>query len=609
MKPVALISMPTLGPQYPSFQLGLLKPTLERAGVPAESFSLFLDFAARIGWELDYQLSMVDPSMAGEWIWSKAAFGDFADDAAYLRLFQSPLRRVLEAGKLKPAGLKKLKNQVAPEFLDAAVAQTDWSRFSMVGFTVVFQQLLASIAFARKLKERWPKLPVVFGGATFEDDIAEQVMLHCPWVDAVHCGDADETLPELARRVADGASLEGLKGVMYRRADGSLGYAGRAPNLVDLDQTPVPDYDDYYRLAQRLDYDSWDDARVVMLPIETARGCWYGMKNHCTFCGLNRSGMEFRHKSPKQVLQMLKVLSRRYGSLHFNAIDNILAPEYVDELFGRLADEHADFKLHYEIRPNLSRQTLKKMHAGGLLSVQPGVESFSTHVLTLMKKFTTGVRNLELLKWTTYYGIQNLYNILYGFHGETVADYDEQSALIRRIPHVQPPWAIAQARPDRGSPMFEQPEQHGIDTLTPAACYPFLFPKQFDLRRVSYYFDDTRSGVPEPGAYEEIIGLVHQWKKRWDSPSRARLEYVKGYDTVSITDQRNGAPRVFRFDDRAARLYEALADARRREDLLKEFDGDDRWLDGMLAQLDQDRLVVHLDGKWLGLALPRNQLH
>ncbi len=607
MKPVALVSMPTLGPQFPSFQLGLLKPTLERAGVPAESFSLFLHFAKKVGWELDYQLSMVDPSMVGEWIWSFAAFGDFADDAAYLRRFRPALARQKSAGGT-PERLKKLKRHDAPRFVDWALGHTDWSRFSMVGFTVVFQQLLASIAFARRLKERWPKLPVVFGGATFEDDIAEQVMLHCPFVDAVHCGDADETFPELARRLDAGESLKGLKGVMHREG-GQLAYAGRAPNLTDLDRTPVPDYDDYYALVDELGYHRWENARVVMVPIETARGCWYGMKNHCTFCGLNRSGMEFRHKSPPQVLEMLQALSRRYGATHFNAIDNILAPGYAEQLFGRLKEEKSDLKLHYEIRPNVSREKLKLMHEGGLDSVQPGVESFSTHVLTLMKKFTTGVRNLELLKWTTYYGIENLYNILYGFHGETAEDYAEQAQLMRKLPHVQAPWSMSLARPDRGSPMFERPQEHGIDRLTPAACYPYLFPPQFDLKRASYYFDDVRHGVPPPEAYQECLEVVDEWKRRWDSPRRPSLTYLKGFGTVSLSDRRGPKERLLRLDDRAARLYEALADARRREDLLAEFDGDGAWLDGMLAELEHEALAVHLDGRWLGLALPANPYH
>jgi hypothetical protein len=64
-----------------------------------------------------------------------------------------------------------------------------------------------------------------------------------------------------------------------------------------------------------------------------------------------------------------------------------------------------------------------------------------------------------------------------------------------------------------------------------------------------------------------------------------------------------------RFDDRAARLFDALADARRRDDLLQQFDGDSAWVDAQLAEFEHQQLVVHLDDKWLSLALPENPYH
>src|SRR2546421_5874675 len=78
LKPVALISMPTLSARFPSFQLALLKPTLERQGIPVQTFSLFMYFGTQVGWRLNETLSDVYPCMLGEWIWTKAAFGDFS---------------------------------------------------------------------------------------------------------------------------------------------------------------------------------------------------------------------------------------------------------------------------------------------------------------------------------------------------------------------------------------------------------------------------------------------------------------------------------------------------------------------------------------------------
>ena len=58
---------------------------------------------------------------------------------------------------------------------------------------------------------------------------------------------------------------------------------------------------------------------------------------------------------------------------------------------------------------------IQAMREAGIGAIQPGIESLSTNVLKLMKKHSTGMRNLELMKWCTYYDINNLYNILVGF--------------------------------------------------------------------------------------------------------------------------------------------------------------------------------------------------
>lgn len=416
MKPIALISMPTLASRFPSFQLGLLTPTLERAGFAVEPMSLFLRFGERIGWALNEALADVYPCMAGEWIWAKAAFGGSPETERYLETYRSTLDTIATGAGRAVEDIVRVREREAGAFIDWALNEIDWTRYGLVGFTVVFQQMVASLALAKAIKREHPGLPVIFGGATFEDDIALEIMANNPEVDFVHCGDADDTLPEVVRRVYSSEPMKGVAGMMWRDGD-EVVYEGRAANFADLDRTPTPDFDEYFRTRTATGYDRFPGRRAPMLPIETARGCWYGMKNHCTFCGLNRAGMRFRAKRPERVLDMLKELSGRYGIRDFNAIDNILAPAYVSRLFGRLADAHTDLRLHYEIRPKLSRAQLGLLRRGGLVSVQPGIESFSTNVLTSMRKNVTGMGNLELLKWTTYYGIDNSYNILYGFPG------------------------------------------------------------------------------------------------------------------------------------------------------------------------------------------------
>ncbi len=608
MKPIALVSMPTLAARFPSFQLALLKPTLERAGFAVEPLSLFLRFGEHIGWRLNEALANVYPCMVGEWIWAKAAFGDFGDTAEYFRRYRSNFNAICREADCTPDDIIRVRDEGTRKFVDWALREIDWSSYGLVGFTIVFQQMVASLALAKALKSEYPELPIIFGGATFEDDIAFEILAHSPQVDFIHCGDADLSLPEVASRVYSDHPMTGIRGMMWRE-NGKITYEGRAANFADLDQTPVPDFDEYFVTRDQAGYDRYQGAREAMLPIETARGCWYGMKNHCTFCGLNRAGMEFRSKSPDRVLEMLKLLSRRYGVRYFNAIDNILAPGYISRLFGRLAEAHSDLRLHYEIRPKLTRAQLGAVRRGGLTSVQPGIESFSTNVLKLMKKNTTGMNNLELLKWTTYYGIDNSYNILFGFPGETTQDYRDQAEVIRRISHLQPPYAMAQARPDRGSPMFTRPSEHSISSLRPSACYRYIYPPDYDLRRVSYFFEHDLDGKTPQDGYHECFDLVAGWKQRWKKTQRPYLRYLKTWESVSIHDGRNSVRCSHRFDDKEALLYELCADAKSKAELLAEIDCDESWLDGALQQFLDKELMIFLDDKYLSLALPENPYH
>jgi len=607
VKPVALVSMPTLSGRFPSFQLALLKPTLERAGIPAQAFSLFMYFGTHIGWKINEAIADVWPSMVGEWIWTKTAFGDEveSDKDEYFKLYERVFRAICDRAGCTLDDIRRVRSQAATSFIDFCVDSIDWSRFGLIGFSVVFQQLLASVSLAKALKSRYPHIPIIMGGAGFEDDIADEIMRNCPQVDYLHCGDAEISFPETVRRLYKGESMRDLKGIMWRDGDEVI-YAGRAPNFADMNATPVPDFDEYFYARKESAYITYEGARQVLLPIETARGCWWGEKNHCTFCGLNRSGMEFRAKDADNVIHQLETLSRRYGIFHFNAIDNILAPEYSDKLFGRLAEANTDIRIHYEVRPSISRAQLKAMRRGGLFSVQPGVESLSTHILKIMRKHTTGMRNLELIKWCTYYGIHNFYNILVRFPGETVEDYRIQCDVIAKIAHLQPPYAIVKARADRGSPMFFEPEMQSITNLRPAACYEYIFPKnRFNLERVSYYFDHQMENTVADEQYSEIFSLVANWQDSWEASPTPYLRYRKSLATIVIDDGRTRQPRSFTYSDGAASLYEYCADARSPGDLATHFKNE-TWVEEALSEFVEKDLMIFLDGRYLSLALPEN---
>jgi len=317
--------------------------------------------------------------------------------------------------------------------------------------------------------------------------------------------------------------------------------------------------------------------------------------------------MEYRAKSVDNVIDHLDVLSRRYGWFRFFAIDNIMAPEYIEKLFGRLRSANSDVQVHYEVRPNFSRTQLGRMQRGGLLSILPGVESFSTNILKSMRKATTGMRNVELVKWCTYYGIDVTYNILCRFPHETPEDYSSQCEIMARIPHLQPPYAAVMARADRGSPMFTDPRSQDISRLTPFKCYQYLFPKgKFDLPRISYFFDHDMSGIAGEPSYQSIFDCVDGWRERWAGGQKPYLRYRKGWTMILIEDGRNGRAETHQYEDNAAALYEYCADARTLKEITAHF-GDDAWVHEALEEFIGKWLMLALDGRYLSLALPENR--
>jgi len=606
-KPIALVSMPMHPARWPSYQLGLLTALLREQGLAVQPFSLFMYFGRHIGWRLNEALAAGYSNMLGEWLWAPEAFDFQGDPDTYRSDYAPVFREVCRTAGCRPEDVDRVREELAGSFLDFCLRSVDWSRFALVGFSVVFQQLLASLALARRLKERFPGLPVMLGGAAFEPDIAAELLRGCPQVDYIHCGEAEASLPEIARRLQAGRPFADVPGVLGRE-HGPVRLAGGATARADLAGSPVPDYDEYYYACRESGFEADHPGRSGMLPIETSRGCWWGSRSHCIFCGLHQPGDGYRVKPPGRTLEMLEALASRYPARRYFAIDNIMPPAYLSEVFDCLADQRSDLEFHYTTRPNLGREELRRLHRGGVRSIQPGVESLSTRLLRRRRKGTTARQNLELLKWATYYGIDNLYNLRWGGPGETAADYAEHCRVIRLIPHLQPPYMLARTRADRGSPMFCQPERFAVEDLRPAAGYEHLFPAdRFDLRRVAYFFDHTQGDALPETARGELESLGADWRRRWHGPRRPTLRYFKRGDSLLVEERRRDTPRDHVLAGPAARVLEACADACRPDRLGERCDLPAAAIERILGELVRAELVLPLDGYCLSLVLPTHR--
>lgn len=617
---VALVNMPFASASRPSIQMGLLSAIGEAAGYHIQTAYLNLDLAAELGFDLYEQLCEHRGHMTGEWLFALAAFGpDMARPAEdYFRLFPSEAEWARSIGQDVDV-LVDLRSRILPAYVSRCVDEGDWGGITVLGFSVTFQQTVASLALARQVKERFPRVRVVFGGANVDGGMGAEVVRSFPWVDAVVAGEGDVAFPAVLAAVERGADIANVPGVLTRGLAGVVRGAP-SPPLRDMDQLPTPDYRSYFSRARSLGLLE-ELAPGMRLPFEGARGCWWGAKHHCTFCGLNGQGMTFRSKAPERVLQELGDLSEAHDSTSFEAVDNILDRGYIDTLFARIDESKLDYRFFYEVKANMGREHIRKLARGGVREVQPGIESLSTPILKLMRKGCTMLQNVLCLKWCAYYGVGVAWNLIHGFPGEREQDFVDQLRVLKVIPHLQPPNGFDRIWLERFSPYFDEAERFGVRNVRASRSYGEVYPPHVDLDEIAYFFDyempaafgESAAAASSP-VLRETREWVEHWHREWTSDRRPTLSFRRTSSGVLV--DRGAGPRKRRtvslVGPTAEMLLfcsESIHSARAVHDHLRECGGADFPLDDVREALQEfcdAGLMLTEDDKFLALPLPVN---
>ena len=558
--PAVIVSMPFMDIDRPSIQLGLLKAIGNAHGFPVRTLHANLDFALRIGADVYRDLSLHRGLMLGDWLFSPEAFPDQSPDrdGRILTDFSEEHPEVAMSHDLDR--LLGIQQRDVPDYLDALMEEYAWDDLRVVGFSSTFQQNTASFALARRLKERYPEIVTVFGGANFDGEMGLELVRALDFIDLAVIGEGDRAFPMLLSALALGEDPGLVPGVARQMKD-RLVAASPEPPFATLDELPTPDYSEYFTRAEDLGVISRTARRAVWIPFESSRGCWWGAKHHCTFCGLNGTTMAFRSKSADRILEELGQLARWYRSFSFEAVDNILDVRYFQTLLPALVASGADYEIYYEVKANLARDDLRMMAQAGITRIQPGLESLSSHVLALMRKGVRAAQNVNVLRWAQYYGIDVSWNILWGFPGETEQDYADQAAVLPRLVHLQPPASVGRIWMERFSPLYSNPESFGLRSRRPDRSYPYIYPNSIDLEKVAYFFDYELADPLPVQAYVGLSKAFSDWSAAKGAARSPVLKYWSAPRFLQIYDGRYpGREGTHTFKGDIAEIYLACTD-------------------------------------------------
>ena len=125
----------------------------------------------------------------------------------------------------------------------------------------------------------------------------------------------------------------------------------------DVNELVSLDYETFIDTYTR----NFPDRGKPVLMFETSRGCWWGERAHCTFCGLNGNTINYRSMGTANAFKLfnqLFELSDRVSELQ--SVDNILPKSYLTDVLPYL-DTPPSMFLFYEVKADLGEEDFRAL--------------------------------------------------------------------------------------------------------------------------------------------------------------------------------------------------------------------------------------------------------
>ena len=302
----------------------------------------------------------------------------------------------------------------------------------MLGVSVMpGPQLRAAIPVCRAFREKYPRVPIVWGG--YFASLYTEAALNARYVDFVVKGQGEDTLVELLAALRGSRDFSGIRGLSFKDAFGLHVHTAGRP-LKAPDEFPwLP----YHRL---------DPAKYIARTFLGSRTAVHqasiGCPFRCNFCGVVPVYDREKMESPARTAAILSHLKTNYGVNAVQFYDNnfFLREEQARELADRIQPLNLRWwcEARVDIVLGYSDDTLRKLRAAGCTMIFFGVESGSDAVLRQMKKQLTAGETIELARRIREFDIVPEYSLIFGNPEDAERDVAENIAFARRIKQVNP---------------------------------------------------------------------------------------------------------------------------------------------------------------------------
>jgi radical SAM superfamily enzyme YgiQ (UPF0313 family) len=257
------------------------------------------------------------------------------------------------------------------------IAKLDQFEPDVIGFSVATESYELSRDLSDRLKQRYPEVTIVWGGAfpTFAYD--ELLQNGC--VDFIVRFEGEIVLSNLLKHLANPRTYpaESIPGLAYRR-NGTVIVNPREKLIPDLDQLPFPN-------REFVPFEEY----MIHNTLSTTRGC----PGACTFCCAKAFWpQKVRFRSAENIFDEVMFLYNKYMTIEFAIADDTFTarPQRTIDFCRMIQDSGIPFLWACESRADVALpELLENMHKAGCREIQFGVESGCPDILAKLRKGVT----------------------------------------------------------------------------------------------------------------------------------------------------------------------------------------------------------------------------
>ena len=604
---INLISMPWPLFNRPSIQLGTLKAFLETNTnwLTVDTTHPYLEVASILGTELYHWISQnawVSESLYGPLVFPEQRKSSETLATNYAKKAGGKIYKLFNFSAIH----EKLEIQ-----LENWADSCDWSKYSIAGFSVCFNQLLASLAAASLIKKKYPQIKIVLGGSSCTAEAGESILKTFNFVDFTIQGEGEKSLFSLCEFIAGRRDNlpQNISSARTAQQDFISSDISVNPQLPSLEALPVPNYDDYFA-----DQKKWlsDEPFIPVLPVEFSRGCWW---NKCTFCNLNLQWCEYRYKKASQMVDEVAALSTRHGCLDFTFTDNMIPPQESLHFFSHTGKLQSDFSFFAEIRSVGEKKSIDDIfplyRRGGLATIQVGIESLSNSLLKRMRKGVSVIENIATMRAAQEHSLALEGNLIIQFPGSTQSEVDE---TLKNLDYVfsYSPLISASFFLGHDSPIYISPKKYGIKAIINHINNKYIFPKE-TLEKLQLIVRDYRGDkIYQKKIWKPVFSKIKEWqeyhkKREISALHKPLLCYRDGNDFLLIRQELiNGKVLNHRLKGSSRKIYLFCTQIKTDKELFEKFPAiSQQKILTFLADLKKKRLIFSDNNRHLSLAVRR----